>query len=63
MRLSLGLRPVFLWRVDESTGGDDGALVFDGILVELGGGGVALQLDAVHVEVSLGEVVEVTTDD
>jgi len=50
--------------VDESTGGgDDGALVFDGIFVELGGGGVALQLDAIHVEASLGEVVEVTTDD
>lgn len=50
--------------VDERTGGgDDGALVFDGIFVELGGGGVALELDAIHVEASLGEVVEVTTDE
>ena len=51
-------------KVDESTGGgDDGALIFDGILVELSGGGVALQLNAIHVEASMGEVLEITTHD
>jgi len=44
--------------------GDGGALVFDGILIELESSreGVALQLDTIHIEASLGEVVKVMTD-
>lgn len=50
--------------VDQSTGrGDNGTLVADGVLVEQSDGGVPLDLDAIHVEASLREVLEVLADD
>lgn len=49
--------------VNQGTGrGNDSTLVPDGILVELGHRGIAFDLDTIHVEASLGEVLEVTTD-
>jgi hypothetical protein len=41
----------------------DGALVADGVLVKKGGRSVALDLDAIHVEAGLGEVVELLAHD
>jgi hypothetical protein len=42
---------LFPGEIDEGAGGgDDGALVPDGVLVELGGGRVALEMDLLHVE-------------
>ena len=50
--------------IDQGTGrGDDGALVADGVLVQLRGGGVALQLDPVHVKTGLREILEIAADD
>jgi hypothetical protein len=55
---------LFARKVDEcARGGDNCAFVADGVFVEEGDGGVALYLDAVHVEAGLGEVVEVAADD
>ena len=49
--------------VDEGTRGrDDGTLVPDRILVEQGYRGIALDLDPVHVETGLREVLEVAAD-
>lgn len=49
--------------VDEGTRRrDDSALVADGILVKLSNGCVTLELDAIHVEAGLREVLEVATD-
>ena len=51
-------------KVDQSAaGGDDGALVPDRVLVQEGRGRVALDMDPVHVESSLGEVLDITADD
>ena len=45
--------------VDKSAGGgDDGTFVANGILVEKGRRGVALDLDAIHIKASLREVLE-----
>ena len=50
--------------IDERAGGgDDRALVADRILVEKSGRGVAPQLDLVHVEAGLREVVELVPED
>lgn len=50
--------------VDERTrGGNDGALVLDGVLVELRDGGVPLEVDLLHVESGLGEEVEVLAEE
>ena len=50
--------------IDERTGGgDDRALVADRILVEKSGRGVAPQLDLVHVEAGLREVVQFVPED
>ena len=50
--------------VDESTvGGDDGAFVHDGVLVQCGDGGVSLDVDLVHVETGLREVLDLLADD
>ncbi len=49
--------------VDERTGGrDDGALLLDGVLVQLGYGGVALEVDLVHVEAGIGEELEIRAE-
>lgn len=46
--------------IDESTGGrDDGALVADCVFVEESYGRVALDLNAIHVEPRLGEILEI----
>lgn len=51
-------------KVDQRTiGRDDSPLIANGILVQLCDRGVALDLNAIHVEAGLGEVFEVTTDD
>ena len=51
-------------KVDErSGGGDNSTFVPDGIFVQDCRGCVALDLDAVHVETGLGEVLQVTADD
>jgi hypothetical protein len=38
-------------------------LVSDGILVELGDGGVALEVDLGHVKAGIGKVLEILADD
>jgi hypothetical protein len=51
-------------KVDQGTGGrEDGAFVHDGILVQGGDGSVTLDVDLVHVETGLGEVLDVLAED
>ena len=51
-------------KVDQSPRrGNDGAFVADGVLVEQGGCSISLDLDAVHVESSMREVLQFTTND
>lgn len=51
---------LFAGEVDECTGGrDNGTLIANGILVELRNRRIALQLDSVHVETGLGEVLQI----
>lgn len=42
--------------------GNDGTLITDGILIEQGGGGISFDLDAVHVETSMREVLQLTAN-
>jgi len=60
----LGTATSFLAReIDKGTRrGNDGTLVSDSIFVKQGWRCIALDLDAIHVEASLGEVLEFTTD-
>lgn len=49
--------------VDQSAAArDNSTLISDGVLVELGDGGVSLDLDATHVEAGLGEVLQIATN-
>jgi len=51
-------------KVDEGTRrGNDSAFVADCILIEQSDGCIALDLDAIHIEASLREVVQMTTND
>jgi len=38
--------------------GNDGTFIADGIFIEQGGGGISLDLDAIHVETSMREVFQ-----
>jgi hypothetical protein len=51
-------------KVDQGTGGrEDGAFVHNGVLVQGGDGSVTLDVNLVHVETSLREVLDVFTED
>jgi hypothetical protein len=54
---------LFPGKVDESTrGGDDGTLVPNGVFIEQGDGGVAFEMDFVHVKAGLRKVLEIAAD-
>jgi hypothetical protein len=54
---------LFAGKVDQSSGrGDDGAFIPDSILVKQCRGCIVLDLNPVHIEASLREVLEVATD-
>jgi hypothetical protein len=50
--------------VDQSTGGgNNGAFIADGVLIEQGDRCVAFESDLLHIEARLGEVLEVAAND
>ena len=63
--LILGRATCLLAReVDESTrGGNDGALIADGVLIEQGNRCVAFEGDFLHIETRLRKVLKVAADD
>jgi len=58
-----GSARLFARKVDQGAGGgDDSALISNGVLIELSRWSIALELDLVHVETGLGEVFEIAAD-